>query len=224
MNQSVDNTKDLRELLHQIADQRQKAAELRRQLLEQNVKQLHELQLDAERRARVNLATISELQRQQSVLRQQQLQLEFLHSRLQRQQQMLRDSIMERYGSPIFEGTSAFPTLYTPQIEQDYRSIVKSNQEEIVEKRIRDNTLQFVLGCAKKELPQEGAECSICIECLRDGDEVRRLGCMHVFHAKCVDRWFIHSGMSSLKYSNTHVPILRCPLCKIDITAMYDFN
>jgi hypothetical protein len=209
-------TDELRELLHQIADQRQRAAEVQKQLLEQNVKHLHELQLDAERRARINLATIYELQRQHTVLRHQQLQLEQLHSRLQLQQQTLRNSFVERYGYQIVEDRD---TIQLAPLNFDVRN--RSRAAEI-EKRIQDNTIQFVLSNTRKELPQDGADCSICIDSLRCGDEVRRLGCMHVFHSKCIDKWFLSSGIPSMIFSQ--VPLLACPLCKIDIATANEFD
>ncbi|KAJ9419424.1 hypothetical protein QL093DRAFT_2363981 [Fusarium oxysporum] len=43
--------------------------------------------------------------------------------------------------------------------------------------------------------------CAICIEVLRDQDNVRQLKCKHVFHTGCIDSWF----------QRHHVD---CPLCK----------
>ncbi|KAH7169625.1 uncharacterized protein B0J16DRAFT_201525 [Fusarium flagelliforme] len=49
--------------------------------------------------------------------------------------------------------------------------------------------------------PSSVEVCAICIEVLRDQDNVRRLGCKHVFHTGCIDSWF----------QRHHVD---CPLCK----------
>lgn len=48
----------------------------------------------------------------------------------------------------------------------------------------------------------DGRTCPICFDDYSDGDEVRRLLCMHAFHTKCVDEWL--STTSSL-----------CPVCRI---------
>ena len=50
---------------------------------------------------------------------------------------------------------------------------------------------------------QEG--CSICLAEFVEGDELRMLGCLHVFHRRCVDQWFAVAR--------------ECPLCKRDVLA-----
>ncbi|KAH7169447.1 hypothetical protein DER46DRAFT_600290 [Fusarium sp. MPI-SDFR-AT-0072] len=49
--------------------------------------------------------------------------------------------------------------------------------------------------------PRSFEVCAICIEVLRDQEDVRRLKCKHVFHTGCIDSWF----------QRHHVD---CPLCK----------
>ncbi|CAB1120024.1 unnamed protein product [Ectocarpus sp. CCAP 1310/34] len=44
------------------------------------------------------------------------------------------------------------------------------------------------------------ADCSICLGGFEDGDVLRKLPCLHLFHQKCVDEW-LHLSVS-------------CPLCK----------
>lgn len=44
-------------------------------------------------------------------------------------------------------------------------------------------------------------ECTICLDSLVEGDEVRRLKCGHVFHAECIDSWL--------------VKVAACPLCRV---------
>ena len=43
-----------------------------------------------------------------------------------------------------------------------------------------------------------------------DGEEVRRLPCMHLFHIACVDRWL---GLNK-----------RCPICRVDIETQHQAN
>ncbi|KAL6011539.1 Ring finger domain [Asimina triloba] len=44
-------------------------------------------------------------------------------------------------------------------------------------------------------------ECVVCLSGMRDGEQVRRLACCHVFHRACLDGWFDHQKTS-------------CPLCR----------
>ncbi|XP_068521351.1 E3 ubiquitin-protein ligase ARK2C isoform X3 [Anas acuta] len=46
-------------------------------------------------------------------------------------------------------------------------------------------------------------KCTICLSMLEDGEDVRRLPCMHLFHQVCVDRWLATSK--------------KCPICRVDI-------
>ncbi|XP_035170172.1 E3 ubiquitin-protein ligase RNF165-like isoform X3 [Oxyura jamaicensis] len=68
----------------------------------------------------------------------------------------------------------------------------------------------------KKRRPQEGKaeqedgeesdtdeKCTICLSMLEDGEDVRRLPCMHLFHQVCVDQWLATSK--------------KCPICRVDI-------
>ncbi|KAK7389212.1 hypothetical protein VNO78_24048 [Psophocarpus tetragonolobus] len=52
-------------------------------------------------------------------------------------------------------------------------------------------------------LPDEDAECCICLSAYDDGVELRQLPCGHHFHCACVDKWL---------YINA-----TCPLCKYNI-------
>lgn len=44
-------------------------------------------------------------------------------------------------------------------------------------------------------------DCVVCLCGLKEGEQVRRLDCSHVFHRECLDGWFDHSNLS-------------CPLCR----------
>ncbi|KAM5170476.1 E3 ubiquitin-protein ligase Arkadia isoform 4-T4 [Mantella aurantiaca] len=57
---------------------------------------------------------------------------------------------------------------------------------------------------------QDGEEdteekCTICLSILEEGEDVRRLPCMHLFHQVCVDQWLITNK--------------KCPICRVDIEA-----
>uniref|UniRef100_A0A7N0U2K6 RING-type domain-containing protein n=1 Tax=Kalanchoe fedtschenkoi TaxID=63787 RepID=A0A7N0U2K6_KALFE len=48
----------------------------------------------------------------------------------------------------------------------------------------------------------EGVECAVCLSEVEDGEEVAELGCAHVFHKVCLERW-VSSGMRAT-----------CPICR----------
>ena len=49
-------------------------------------------------------------------------------------------------------------------------------------------------------------DCAVCQEAFKEGEEMRRLPCLHQFHAACVDPWLARH--------------LRCPLCNTDIARL----
>ena len=50
---------------------------------------------------------------------------------------------------------------------------------------------------------QAGEKCTICLCEFGEGEAVRRLPCMHLFHIECVDQWLPTNR--------------RCPICRVDI-------
>uniref|UniRef100_A0AAZ3RZE3 RING-type E3 ubiquitin transferase n=1 Tax=Oncorhynchus tshawytscha TaxID=74940 RepID=A0AAZ3RZE3_ONCTS len=58
------------------------------------------------------------------------------------------------------------------------------------------------LGLEDDELDTD-EKCTICLSMLEDGEDVRRLPCMHLFHQACVDQWLATSR--------------KCPICRVDI-------
>jgi len=55
--------------------------------------------------------------------------------------------------------------------------------------------------------PSDRPNCSICLDVFRGGDEVRELGCGHVYHRDCIDVWLL--GHLSSQTTNTTC----CPIC-----------
>ena len=37
-------------------------------------------------------------------------------------------------------------------------------------------------------------QCTICMEEFKNGDELRRLNCLHIFHKNCIDPWLKKNG------------------------------
>ncbi|XP_062888863.1 E3 ubiquitin-protein ligase arkadia-C-like isoform X2 [Mobula hypostoma] len=57
----------------------------------------------------------------------------------------------------------------------------------------------------RKEASEVEEKCTICLSPLEEGEDVRRLPCMHLFHQICVDQWLATSK--------------KCPICRVDIEA-----
>ncbi|XP_029367152.1 E3 ubiquitin-protein ligase RNF165-like isoform X2 [Echeneis naucrates] len=57
--------------------------------------------------------------------------------------------------------------------------------------------------CLEDEELDTDEKCTICLSMLEDGEDVRRLPCMHLFHQACVDQWLATSR--------------KCPICRVDI-------
>uniref|UniRef100_UPI00358E7502 E3 ubiquitin-protein ligase Arkadia-like isoform X2 n=1 Tax=Myxine glutinosa TaxID=7769 RepID=UPI00358E7502 len=53
-------------------------------------------------------------------------------------------------------------------------------------------------------------KCTICLSIIEEGEDVRRLPCMHLFHQLCVDQWLLTNK--------------RCPICRVDIEAQLIFE
>eukprot|EP00352_Strombidinopsis_acuminata_P000933 CAMPEP_0176342860 /NCGR_PEP_ID=MMETSP0126-20121128/3513_1 /TAXON_ID=141414 ORGANISM="Strombidinopsis acuminatum, Strain SPMC142" /NCGR_SAMPLE_ID=MMETSP0126 /ASSEMBLY_ACC=CAM_ASM_000229 /LENGTH=102 /DNA_ID=CAMNT_0017688525 /DNA_START=1320 /DNA_END=1627 /DNA_ORIENTATION=+ len=63
------------------------------------------------------------------------------------------------------------------------------------------NIINSISSFAYKE--ENTVACAICLEDLKTGQQVKALGCAHLFHGKCINSW--------LKQK------LKCPLCKIPV-------
>ncbi|XP_048136455.1 E3 ubiquitin-protein ligase RHA2A [Rhodamnia argentea] len=49
-------------------------------------------------------------------------------------------------------------------------------------------------------------DCVVCLSAMRQGEQVRELGCRHVFHKACLDGWLQHLNFS-------------CPLCRSPLAS-----
>lgn len=62
--------------------------------------------------------------------------------------------------------------------------------------------LDLKISMYEEELDTD-EKCTICLSMLEDGEDVRRLPCMHLFHQACVDQWLATNK--------------KCPICRVDI-------
>ena len=79
---------------------------------------------------------------------------------------------------------------------------------------IEHNTLSHVykrtLRSATDTNEDNTEKCTICLCEFEDGEDVRRLPCMHLFHVQCVDQWLTTNK--------------RCPICRVDIEEQEEYK
>ncbi|XP_074426530.1 E3 ubiquitin-protein ligase ARK2C isoform X2 [Larus michahellis] len=111
------------------------------------------------------------------------------------------------------------PSRHTSAVRESYEELLQlEDRLGSVSRGAVQNTIErFTFPHKyKKRRPQEGKaepddgeesdtdeKCTICLSMLEDGEDVRRLPCMHLFHQVCVDQWLATSK--------------KCPICRVDI-------
>ncbi|NWJ04297.1 RN165 ligase, partial [Crypturellus undulatus] len=111
------------------------------------------------------------------------------------------------------------PNRHTSAVRESYEELLQlEDRLGSVSRGAVQNTIErFTFPHKyKKRRPQEGKaepedgeesdtdeKCTICLSMLEDGEDVRRLPCMHLFHQVCVDQWLATSK--------------KCPICRVDI-------
>jgi hypothetical protein len=70
------------------------------------------------------------------------------------------------------------------------------------QQEIESNSLKYTIN-NQSQISQESKDCVVCMDEFKVGAEVRRLPCLHTFHADCIDQW--------LKTNKT------CPICKSEV-------
>eukprot|EP01063_Lacrimia_lanifica_P018396 TRINITY_DN25317_c0_g1_i1.p1 TRINITY_DN25317_c0_g1~~TRINITY_DN25317_c0_g1_i1.p1 ORF type:complete len:317 (+),score=28.05 TRINITY_DN25317_c0_g1_i1:82-1032(+) len=71
--------------------------------------------------------------------------------------------------------------------------------------RIEGNSGRFILD-DKAKLTDENRKCAVCLMEFEDGEELRALPCLHLFHSDCVDKWLKENAA--------------CPTCRADLADM----
>lgn len=122
------------------------------------------------------------------------------------QQEQLRRRLLSRHGD------------FRPEDYEMLLQLDAANAEARAPQRRRDTGhLEALLSAMPVSLlpPSAAAEgeqaatrqCSICLDDMKPGAEVRTLPCMHVFHRACIDKWLSMAPPGHL----------RCPIDQIDI-------
>mmetsp|Transcript_47186 Transcript_47186/g.85079 ORF Transcript_47186/g.85079 Transcript_47186/m.85079 type:complete len:345 (+) Transcript_47186:71-1105(+) len=105
---------------------------------------------------------------------------------------------------PTAEELSRLDSWEVPQLKDSLASCLKGRQDAVSPKRLP-------LGdCAPPECSgraKDGCDCAVCREGFNPGQLVRRLPCLHTYHAACIDSWLC-SGMPGA---------FRCPTCLQDV-------
>lgn len=83
-------------------------------------------------------------------------------------------------------------------------SVNSGATQALIEQCTLPHTYKTIKRCAEED-DNHLEKCTICLSEFEEGEDVRRLPCMHLFHIECVDQW-----LSTNK---------KCPICRVDIEA-----
>ncbi|XP_034851780.1 E3 ubiquitin-protein ligase RNF165 [Mirounga leonina] len=111
------------------------------------------------------------------------------------------------------------PSRHTSAVRESYEELLQLEDRlgNVTRGAVQNTIERFTFPHKyKKRRPQDGKgkkeegeesdtdeKCTICLSMLEDGEDVRRLPCMHLFHQLCVDQWLAMSK--------------KCPICRVDI-------
>ncbi|XP_032943587.1 E3 ubiquitin-protein ligase RNF165 isoform X2 [Rhinolophus ferrumequinum] len=111
------------------------------------------------------------------------------------------------------------PSRHTSAVRESYEELLQLEDRlgNVTRGAVQNTIERFTFPHKyKKRRPQDGKgkkeegeesdtdeKCTICLSVLEDGEDVRRLPCMHLFHQLCVDQWLAMSK--------------KCPICRVDI-------
>jgi hypothetical protein len=62
-----------------------------------------------------------------------------------------------------------------------------------------------------KEIPNDNINCAICMEDMTWYNAKSQLHCKHVFHKKCITKWY---NKNKYDYTYTYLKKVECPLCR----------
>lgn len=92
-------------------------------------------------------------------------------------------------------------------LSYQYCSVQQQEEEEEHEHEHEEEEDEAATGSGS-EMGRRAArpECVVCLSSFRDGDQVRKLDCCHVFHKDCFDGWLDHLNFN-------------CPLCRSPLVS-----
>ncbi|MES1919484.1 hypothetical protein MHBO_001309 [Bonamia ostreae] len=74
---------------------------------------------------------------------------------------------------------------------EDYESLLELDQNISINKGLSENMkILFPVTKADESVLKMQKVCSVCLENLDLGNELRSLPCSHFFHTECIDKWF----------------------------------
>lgn len=88
-------------------------------------------------------------------------------------------------------------------LEERLGNINRGASQDVIEQNTLPHKYRKMKRCSVDDDQQE--KCTICLSEFEDGEDVRRLPCMHLFHIECVDQWLTTNK--------------KCPICRVDIEA-----
>ena len=94
--------------------------------------------------------------------------------------------------------------------KKDGKNELDENLNENESKTNNENKKDARKRKRRREKEKRVNKCSICLEEFKNGDLIRRLPCMHIFHTQEIDTWL----------RQNHV----CPICRIPIDHNQDNN
>jgi len=125
-------------------------------------------------------------------------------------QQARRPSFIRQTQTEIIRATEASIEIAEAPIEIEEPNITLSDldnnddeNEDVNKEEEKERKREVISNIPLKRYSIKGGtdNCTICFETLRRKEFVRRLGCSHLFHKKCIDQWLMEK--------------LECPMCRI---------
>ena len=113
-------------------------------------------------------------------------------------------SVHQRYSHLPLRHPPRDPSELAQPSSSDNRSDAAGDEPQLFESVVSS----WLPMSTYHEVDQAGecCACSVCLQPYSEDDTVKRLPCLHVFHARCIDRWLAHSPS--------------CPYCRLDIASL----
>ena len=86
------------------------------------------------------------------------------------------------------------------QVSWRWCTAQNEGQKNEIKKWVKDQLISKIMVIFDYDSCDNDEQCSICLEVFRDGIQIAKLRCKHLFHTSCINRWF------EVNFT--------CPLCK----------